>query len=475
MYSVPNKRRLLRTIGARLTVWGASITLLACLITSVILYLGLRWSLTREVDGFLEGEVYEFRAILQEEDHESELGEVEQEIRRELGSRLRGDLTFRLLDRDGRLRLSSDAKDRLPDPWDLASPASRSAGDPTYATLEASGSEYRVASLWVNLRAAGACLAQAAYSLNDVNASLATFRRVCLTALLVTPALALVGGYVLARRSLRPVEEMTRAAREIEARDLGRRIPLSQSGDEIDQLAQTLNDMLARIETHVRRMEQFTADASHEFRTPLTALRTTAEVALSRPRSADELRRVLEDSLELCARLGRIAEDLLLLARADAGQDFLKRERMHLEEALRDTVDLYGPVAEEKGVSLGFSDGHSVELRADGSRLRQVFSNLLDNSIKHTPSGGRIDVSLHRINGIAEIRVVDTGAGIPAEHLPRVFDRFYRADPARSRREGGAGLGLAICRTIVQAHHGRMDIQSIPGQGTTVSIELPVE
>ena len=322
MSSATNRRwAFWRTIGARLTLWGAATTLLACVLMCAILYFGLRHSLLAEVDGFLEGEVYEFRSILTEEKENADLAGVEREIRRELGSRLRRDLTFRLLDYSGKLLLTSDPKDPLPNPWSpppIAGPGTESAFNVTVRAPRTQSS-YRVCSYSVTLHDDVACVAQAAYILDSVERSLALFRRVCLGALLAVPVMALAGGYVLARRSLRPVEKITQTARLIGARQLSQRIALTGNGDELDRLAQTLNDMLDRIEGHVLRMQQFTADASHELRSPLAALRGGAEVALSRPRSAEELRTVVEESMEHYTRLGRIAEDLLLLARADVG------------------------------------------------------------------------------------------------------------------------------------------------------------
>jgi heavy metal sensor kinase len=314
------------------------------------------------------------------------------------------------------------------------------------------------------------------YLLDQMTQSLAALRRSCGIALALAAVLALVAGRIMARRSLQPVDTMTDTAKRIGANRLGDRLPRSGTGDELDRLAETLNDMLARIETHVKRLQQFTADVSHELRSPLAALKGSSEVALSGARSAAELRRVIEDNVEHYNRLTRIAEDLLLLARADAGENILRTDRIRLDEAIDDVVDLYAPLAADRRIELLFNDRQEISIRADGERLRQVLGNLIDNAIKYTQGPGRVTVCLATTDGHARIVVSDTGVGIPPEDMPHVFDRFYRADRARaSQGAGSAGLGLSICRSIVEAHGGRIRVESTPGRGTTVIVLLPLK
>ena len=232
--------------------------------------------------------------------------------------------------------------------------------------------------------------------------------------------------------------------------------------------------MLDRIERHVVQMQQFTADASHELRSPLAALRGNAEVALTRSRSAEELREIIEDSLEHYDRLARITEDLLLLARADAGHQVVRCEPVRFDLAVNDAIDLYTPLAQERGINLTFAGRVAVSCRGDAARLRQLVGNLIDNAIKYSDKGGRVTVALGCANGVASLTITDTGQGIPTEHLPRIFDRFYRADQARSARRRGAGLGLSICRMIADAHGGEIRVSSSPGEGTTVTVAIPV-
>lgn len=462
-------------IGTRLTLWGTLISLSVCAIVCVVLYAALDMLLHREVDGFLEGEVQEFLVILREEGNAS-LDRVQDDVRRELSSRPRSDLTFRLLDLTGKLILSSDPHDPLAGDgnMDVSSvPGDHSLCFDTIATDEPHRS-IRVCSQRTSLLQRGDCIAQATYLLDNLHASLATFRAFCLGALGFAAGLSVIGGRILARKSLHPVQVMATAARRIGGEDLSRRLLRNGNGDELDHLAAVLNEMLERIEAMFLRIQRFTADAAHELRTPLAALRGNAEVALCRNSSDEDLRNVLEEAIDTYDRLSRIADDLLLLARADTGHDFLQPEPFHLNTAVSDVADFFAPLAQERGVSLEWEDDGAVELVADSSRIRQVLSNLLDNAIKYTPAGGRIRISITVVAGMVKLTVSDTGSGIKSEHLPHVFDRFYRADAARSRGVGGSGLGLAICRTIAQAHGGTIDITSDPGEGTTITVSLPL-
>lgn len=459
---------MLRTLGGRLTALATGITLTVSLLVCAALYVGIRHSLYEEVDAFLAGEVMEFRAILSAV--HGDLGDVQRKVRTELGSRQRGDLTFRLLDADGRVLLTSDASNQLPDPWPV--PARRPAGL-LFRTESGSGqaAHTRTGSQWVESDGA-VRIVQATYLLDQVNDSLGRFLQICAAALAAAAVLAVIGGRVLAARSLRPIGTMVSAARRISVESLRQRLDRTGSGDELDVLAATFNEMFERLEKQVGQLRQFTADAAHELRTPLAALRGNAEVALSGRRSAEELRAGIAESIEEYDRLARIADDLLLLARADAGQEFVRRAPMRLDTAVHDIVDLFTPLAEERGVDLRCVTQDQVWIDGDDGRLRQMIGNLLDNALKYTPGGGRVEVQLEARDGAAALTVRDTGAGICAEHLPHVFDRFYRADRARTR-DGGAGLGLAISRTIIEGHGGAIGLDSTAGRGTTVHVRIP--
>lgn len=302
--------------------------------------------------------------------------------------------------------------------------------------------------------------------------------RELLATLLLTGPLALLvavgGGYFLARRALGPVQQITQTANSITADRLSQRISVPNPDDELGALAQTLNRMVERLEQSFTEMQRFTADAAHELRTPLAVIRSEAEVALRAPRAAEEYCQVLTNLLEETNRLTDVAEQLLFLCRQDTGLHPAAQDELVGHELLREVLGNMQPVAQEKGVALVLADGDSCRLVTDSRQLRRVFYNLLDNAIKYTPPAGRVTVS-SRIDGATwQVSISDTGIGIEPTHLPHVFERFYRIDAARTGDGGGAGLGLAICRSIIHALGGTIQLESIPGRGTTVRVELPV-
>ena len=244
--------------------------------------------------------------------------------------------------------------------------------------------------------------------------------------------------------------------------------------DEVGRLANTFNDMIARLDAAFQRQRQFTADASHELRTPLTAIKGQIEVALSRRREADAYRHVLEGVNDEVHRLIRLVGSLLTLARVDAGEILVSKEPVDLSELVTGAVEQVRPAAGDRNVVIDFNGDAGAKLQADQDLLLQLLLNLLDNAIKYTQPGGKVNVGWGVNDGVGWLTVCDTGIGIPAEHLKQVFDRFYRIDAARSRSEGGAGLGLSISRWIAEAHGGELSLKSEQGKGTTVELRLPL-
>jgi heavy metal sensor kinase len=473
-FNKTKKSQAFLTIGMRLTLWGTVVTSGICMLICTTLYLGLTSSLYGEVDRFLEGEILEFKNIVDQ--HGTNLEKIQEEIREELGSRPRTDLTFRLLDADGRLLVTSNPRDDFPKQLAPIPSDEGKSEIPYFQTLVAPGTGHsaRFCSRWITLPGGGAHIAQATYLLDRVEHSIRGFRRSCLLALLLSTILAFLGGYWLSKRSLSQVGQMTKTARNIGAGTLSERIGRSENGDELDELADTLNQMLGRIESQVLQIQQFTADAAHELRTPLAALRGHAELALSKTRSVEDLRRVLEESLEYFARLSRLTDDLLLLARADAGRLVLQSEAIRLDQIAGDVVDLYAASAAEQGIELGIVENHNVWVHGDDARIAQLIGNVLDNAIKYIGKGGHIRVRIHEENATAQVIVADDGPGIAPEALPHIFDRFFRADRSRSAATSyGAGLGLAICQSIARLHGGLVEIKSDSDSGTEVTIRLP--
>jgi heavy metal sensor kinase len=291
--------------------------------------------------------------------------------------------------------------------------------------------------------------------------------------------LASGGGYFLARKSLAPVVAMSSQAGRIGAENLHQRLAAQNERDELGHLARSFNDLLNRLSESFDRQRRFMADASHELRTPVAILRGESEVALSQQaRSPEEYRESLDVMHHEAERLTRIVEDLFTLTRADAGQYPLQPSDFYLDELVAECVHSARTLAQAKKISLTFEGAPESPIHADESLVRRMLMNLLDNAIKYTPDFGRVTVSCQRNGREYAVNIADTGCGIPAEMGPRIFERFFRADKARSHAEndgGGAGLGLAISRWIAEAHHGRLELTRSDSTGSTFSAYLPAD
>ena len=284
-------------------------------------------------------------------------------------------------------------------------------------------------------------------------------------------------GSLVARRALRPVDQITYEVREItDGRSLHRRLPTSMVKDELGRLADTLNQMMGRLERSFTALRRFTADASHELKTPLTVLKAGVERAMTTPNVPAESLAALEESMEEINRMTELVDALLTLARADEGLVRLHQEPVDLRALILETEETGELLAEPAGIEVtADAPEDPVIVPVDGSRIRQLVMNLLTNAVKYTPAGGRVRLWLERENGRVRFGVSDTGIGIAPGDLPHIFDRFWRADSARTRtgERPGVGLGLAICKWIAEAHGGTIDVQSRPGRGTTFSVTLP--
>lgn len=310
-------------------------------------------------------------------------------------------------------------------------------------------------------------------SLAGVQGVLHTFVAVLGVTGLVTVSLAAVGGLFLASRVLKPVDRITRMAKEIGAGNLDQRIEV-ESDDEMGRLASTLNQMLERLEAALARERRFTADASHELRTPLAIIEAESTLALRQERTKDDYRESLELISQETAYMSAMIDKLLFLARSDRGEELPDSDAVRITGVLDQLASDMGVLCQEKGLQLRIGPVEDLIVRGDDLMLKQLFQNLLENAIRHTASGGSISVSVVREGKFAVIQIRDTGIGIPGEHLPHIFERFYRVDKARSRADGGLGLGLSISSHIAELHGGRIAVESREGEGSTFSVFLPL-
>ncbi|MBI5529098.1 MAG: HAMP domain-containing protein [Deltaproteobacteria bacterium] len=291
---------------------------------------------------------------------------------------------------------------------------------------------------------------------------------------LVAFVLFAMGSYVIAGRAVAPIDRVIRSVEQIDKASLAERLSPEDSIDEVGRLTAVINHMLERLEKAFESQRRFVSDVAHEIRSPLTALRGQIEVALRKERPSEEYRAVLNENLEEVLRLSRIAEDLMSMARADAGVLQIQREKIDLCDFLAGVVRRFKGRADEKNIRLEFVPAaEPIAVSGDPDWLGRLVENLLDNAILHAPQMGRVAVSLRGADRFATIAVEDNGPGIAAEHLPHIFDRFYRADPSRSREGGGAGLGLAIARQIAVLHGGTIGVASTVGKGSVLTVELP--
>lgn len=302
---------------------------------------------------------------------------------------------------------------------------------------------------------------------------LARYRERLWLVLGVSLVLSSVIGHLIARGGMRPIEGISRTAARIRATTLHERISAGGLPAELRGLAETFNSMLDRLEHSFRHVSQFSDDVAHELRTPINNLRGEIEVALSKVRSPEDYRDILGSCYEECTRISRLIRTLLFLARSDTAADALQRETVDVGEELVNVAAFYEAAAAEAGVRLRVSGAAGVRALLDRTLLQQAIGNLVSNAVAHTPAGGSVELAATSVEQEVMIAVSDTGCGIPPEHLPHVFERFYRVDRSRTGSQQNAGLGLAVVKSIVSRHAGRVEIESTVGQGTEVRLILP--
>lgn len=346
-----------------------------------------------------------------------------------------------------------------------------------FETLEGGGRPWRVFSLPYRTRMGRQGVIHVVEDLGEIAPVLALLREILLLMLPAGLLFSAAGGYWLAGRALAPVERVTAMAREIEAKNLGRRLPRPDADDEIGRLVDTLNHMMDRLERAFEAMKRFTADASHELRTPLANLRSLVDLASRGILTPEEIQEEMASIGEEVHRLGQIVDDLLLMARADTDRLPLRMESLRLDELAGAQVETFALRAEEAGVALELDAPDPAPITGDERWMHQLMSNLLDNALKFTPRGGRIRLEVRSApDRKVRLAVEDTGPGIPPEDLERIFERFYRCDAARSHASApGSGLGLAIAAWIAQAHRATLRASNRPGGGACFELLFPQE
>jgi heavy metal sensor kinase len=456
--------RLLRTVRVRLTLWYVLLLSLILAVFCTFLYARLAHDLRAELDRSLSTQATQVFTLLNAEDARSAIADAANE--------LQPGTAIALYDATGGRVVASDPTTVLPDLAAAMLSAVRSGQSPT--TVTAGGRKHwRVLTLPVRDHDHLVGLLQVARSEDDIESALRQLLTLMAFAVPMTIACAVAGGLFLAGRAFNPVVRLTRAAEEISETDLSRRLDAHRTDDELGRLASAFDRMLDRLDRAFQRQRQFTADASHELRTPLTVLAGRVDIALQEARSAHEYRIALEQTRDDTARLRRLLGELLTLARADSGQHSLTLEPIDLGDLVIGAARAMEQRAAERQVRLTFHGNGPVQVHGDQTRLTQLVINLVDNAVQYSPAAGNVKLGVTRVGNDAVLTVTDHGIGIAAEHLPHLFERFYRVHADRSRADGGAGLGLAISRWIVKAHRGTIAVESQVGCGTTVTVRLP--
>lgn len=456
-----------RPIRTRLTVWYSAVLLAIVLVISAFSYVMLRRSLIGDLDVELAvaGQLVRDAGLGVPDRSEAELREI-------LGSRFH-EIFFQVAGPGGREAASrSLGKRRLPLSAQAESRGRQ--GEPTFETVRLPGGErVRLLTLPVPGEAEPTRFIQVAVGFRNVDRVLTGYLEALSVLVPLGLGLSAVGGAWLARSALRPVQAMSRRARGITAEDLSQRLAVRGTGDELDHLAETLNGMLARLQEAFDDVRRFAADAAHELRTPLTALRGGIEVALRADRSPEAYRAVLASSLEEVDRVIRLAEGLLLLSRVRMGAP-APRQPVDLELLLLEVHDVGARLAAGRDVSVHLGHREALTVRGDRATLWRAVLNLVDNAVRYTPAGGRVELALERDGDHAVVAVRDTGVGIDPLDVERIFEPFVRLDATQARADSGAGLGLSIVRAVVLAHGGSLSVQSVPGAGSTFAIRLPL-
>jgi heavy metal sensor kinase len=463
------------SIGLRLTLWYLLVFSAAQFLFGFGMWFILRHSLYEIADNELTNQVDDLRHFLEAQKKNASVAKLQEEVTEAYVLEHSGDyLQIFVSPQEWIYRAPFMQKMSLL-PY-VQNPATENLSrQPIYEDRLLGGKPFRFATQQIGVHGR-LFTVQTGIPIDDTARTLALFRRYLVMFAPIVLLVASAVGYWVSGRALSPVDALTRTARTISGSNLSQRLEPLHTGDELQRLSDTLNEMLSRIETAFLRVTQFTADASHELRTPISLIRTEAEIALRRSRKEEEYREALFHVLKEAEGTSRLVEKLLLVARADSGQNAMEMRPIELRDIARKVAGNWKAVVESKALELTeMVTGRDLVVEGDQAALQQLLNILLDNAVKYTPGPGRINLSVEERGGNAVLKIADSGIGIALEDQGRIFERFYRADKARSRDLGGTGLGLAIARGIVVQHHGSIQVESVPGKGSTFVVEFPLE
>jgi len=456
----------------KLTSWYILTFFLSVLIIFGFLYLRLKHQLIKEIDRVLHDEVNELSEMLSQHVEETQ---ALKDFEAGVAARIYYPIYFKVLKPNGSLLYISKNFDNEIDfnHRDKVMPIIRE-GKESWEEVRPPGRRrtFRIINAPTYREGKLTYIIQVATHTRFVRKSLSNFKSNMLAAFPIILVLGSLGGWVLARRSLSPIGYIASKAERITSNSLNERLATRGTDDEMDHLIRTINEMIARLESSFKRISEFTADASHELKTPLCALKGEAEVLLSKKRPLEEYQEGLAHFIERFDHLNRMINDLVLLSKFDSSQVELSMASLRLDLLVLDIGNLFEILAEQKGVDLQVGQVQEVTILGDKVRLQQLFTNLIDNAIKYT-SDGSIRITVEKDEENAVVQVVDTGIGIPREEQEKIFKRFYRVDRSRSKENGGVGLGLSIAEGVAKVHQGRIEVNSELNRGSTFTVYLP--
>jgi two-component system, OmpR family, heavy metal sensor histidine kinase CusS len=445
------------SLALRLSAWYAGSAFLLLAAGTGFLYWELVQSSNAEDDQYLSEKANTLRKLLGEHD----LRTLKWEVEGESAVRPSVEVLSRVFSGDGRILVeTTDMSEQLPAHVFPQSDAIeyRTVGQQIFRVLSVNFQDYRL---------------QVGVEVTFEKNLLAGYRERLWAVLGVGLILSALAGHAIARRGIRPVQEMAATVRRIRSTTLNQRVETSGLASELSRLASTFNETLDSLEDAFARLARFSSDIAHELRTPINNMRGEVEVALSKPRPVGEYREVLESSLEECLRLSRMIDSLLFLARAEHPETQISREPIDVGTEVSVVREFYEAAAHDAGIHLDLAASPGLTVPLDRTLFQRAVGNLIENSLAHTGYGGHISLEATRSKGTVSVSIADDGCGIPADHLPRVFDRFHRVDAARSKHNGGTGLGLAIVKSVAILHGGDAVIESGTGKGTRVTLSLP--
>lgn len=493
---------MIRSIRLTLTLWYVSILAVILCLFGWVLYKSVAVNLASEIDEVLASKAdavseaifgyfqakWEAEHLIQPSPSSNQATRLSREIEKEIRTGKFGALVthwaqemseldpserVRVIARSGQPLYETKAFTALGIPLTKSAVAEAQRGKTVYETFNLSDRRVRVVVYPIIENGQILYFVQTVSTLRQADLSLGQLRTWLFSLIPLTLVFASVIGWFLARFALKPVGKMIRQAQQIGAEQLHKRIYIPKTGDELEQLAVTFNDMLARLERTFKRLRQFSAAASHELRTPLTVMKGELEVALRTRRDTDEYERVLKTQLEALNEMVGIVEQLLTLARSEEGEEAVEWRPIELRALVQQASEIWRKIADEKGIRLEIFAQESVWVRGEEHLLERLVANLLDNAIKHTLPKGSVGLQVWNNGENACFVVQDTGPGIAQDELPKIFDKFFRKSSANGNHRS-TGLGLGLCRWIVEAHQGRIEVSSLPGKGATFTVWLPL-